>query len=167
LALLYGTGLRRGELARLKVSDWQRENSTIILDGRKTGQERKVPVPDLVHQCIETYLPHRHNHVHKHQQFDSQSLFLGPTGSSLADVAISKGVHRIAKSAGFKLHSLHQFRHTCASDLLSSGVGIAEVQQILGHQCLDTTMRYLHIADPERHEAVALHPINDWLTKEA
>jgi site-specific recombinase XerD len=59
---------------------------------------------------------------------------------------------------------VHQFRHSCASDLLEAGVSLAEVQRILGHQVISTTVRYTHIADPQRSAAIALHPINDWLS---
>jgi integrase/recombinase XerD len=61
------------------------------------------------------------------------------------------------------LVSLHQFRHTCASDLLESGVSLPEVQQLLGHATVVTTTRYLQIADPERAKAIKLHPLNDHL----
>ena len=54
LSLLYGTGLRRGELSRLDVADWNREDGTLRIDGQKTGQERCVPVPRIVYHCIET-----------------------------------------------------------------------------------------------------------------
>ncbi len=166
LSLLYGTGLRRGELERLTLKSWDRETSTLIIDGRKTGSERSVVVPGLVHQCIETYLPYRQNQLSSAQRFTMNSFFLSRSNNPIKGSSISRGVRSLARQAGFKLHSVHQFRHTCASDLLESGVGMAEVQQILGHGCLDTTMRYLHIADPQRHEAVALHPLNDWLNKE-
>jgi site-specific recombinase XerD len=62
---------------------------------------------------------------------------------------------------------LHQFRHSCASDLLEAGVRLHEVQRILGHQAISTTIRYVHIADPQRREAISRHPINDWLDVEA
>jgi len=166
LSLLYGTGLRRGELQRLTLKSWDRETSTLFIDGRKTATERSVVVPELVHQCIETYLPHRQNQLSSAQRFSVPSFFLSRTNQPISPSSISRGVSRLARQAGFKLHSLHQFRHTCASDLLESGVGMAEVQQILGHGCLDTTMRYLHIADPQRHDAVAHHPLNDWLNME-
>jgi site-specific recombinase XerD len=167
LSLLYGTGLRRGELQRLDVTDWNREDGTLRIDGRKTGRERCVAAPSIVYHCIETFLPHRHNLLEKCGRLEQQALFISRTGGRLAEVAVSNLVHRTARRAGLKLHSLHQFRHTCASDMLAAGVPIPEVQQTLGHASVATTVRYLHIADPERHAAVQQHPINDWLPTEA
>lgn len=166
LSLLYGTGLRRGELQRLDVTDWNREDGTLRIDGRKTGVERCVAVPSIVYHCIETYLPHRHNHLAKHGRLDRPALLLSKSGGRLAEQAISNLVHRTARRAGLKLHSLHQFRHTCASDMLAAGVPVPDVQRTLGHASVATTMRYLHIAAPERREAIQKHPLNDWLTPE-
>jgi len=167
LSILYGTGLRRGELARLNVADWSREEGTLRIDGRKTGQERSVPVPRIVYHCIETYLPHRQNHLIKKERLDQPALFLNRRGGRFKANMVSLLVRNVARRARVKLHSLYQFRHTCASDLLASGASLPEVQRILGHSSVSTTMRYLHIADPERHEAMKMHPLNDWLITEA
>lgn len=167
LSILYGTGLRRGELARLNVSDWNRDDGTLRIDGQKTGQERIVPVPRIVYHCIETYLPHRQNHLIRKERHAQPALFLNREGGRFKASMVSLMVRNIAKRANVKLHSVHQFRHSCASDLLASGASIAEVQRILGHSSVATTVRYLHIADPERHRAMQLHPLNDWLTTEA
>jgi site-specific recombinase XerD len=48
LAMLYGTGLRRGELERLNLDVFDRTEGTLRIDGRKTGQERCVPLPEMV-----------------------------------------------------------------------------------------------------------------------
>jgi integrase/recombinase XerD len=69
----------------------------------------------------------------------------------------------LARRCGAERVTLHQFRHSCASDLLESGVHLPQIQQMLGHQTIQTTVRYLHVADPQRHEAVKLHPINRML----
>ena len=53
LALLYGTGLRRGELERLDLAHWKREEGLLQIDGRKTGCERNVPVTDGIWRCLE------------------------------------------------------------------------------------------------------------------
>ena len=167
LSLLYGTGLRRGELARLDVADWNCADGTLRIDGRKTGTERSVPVPRIVYHCIETYLPHRQNHLIARQRFEQPALFLSRDGSRIKPSTVSQRVRTIARRAGVTLHSVHQFRHSCASDLLAAGASLAEVQRILGHASVSTTVRYLHIADPERHAAVQRHPLNDWLITEA
>jgi integrase/recombinase XerD len=163
LALLYGTGLRRGELARLTVDTFDRNEGTLRIDGRKTGQERCVPLPEMVLRCLESYLPLRHNQLEQVGLVQETALLVSRYGRSLSGSAISNGVHDIASAAQVPVHSLHQFRHSCASDLLEAGVHLAEVQRILGHAVISTTVRYVHIADPQRRAAMALHPINDWL----
>ena len=163
LALLYGTGLRRGELERLTLASWDRDESVIRIDGRKTGRERVVPVPDLARRCLEAYLPHRHNQLERVERIDEQALLIGRDGHPLTAGSISNGMRRLSEAAGVRLVSVHQFRHSCASDLLEAGVALPDVQRILGHQIIATTVRYTHVADPMRAEAIARHPINDWL----
>lgn len=163
LALLYGTGLRRGELARLEVDALDRAEGILRIDGRKTGRERCVPLPEMVQRCLEAYLPQRHNQLEKARRIGERALLVTRTGEPLTGQGISNGVHAIARRAGVGLHSLHQFRHTCASDLLEAGVHLAQVQRILGHSGIATTVRYTHIADPQRRQAMGLHPLNEWL----
>ena len=163
LAMLYGTGLRRGELARLNIDALDRYEGTLRIDGRKTGQQRCVPLPEMVLRCLEAYLPLRHNQLEQVGLIQEPALLVSRYGQRLSGSAISNGIHDIATAAQVPIHSLHQFRHSCASDLLEAGVHLAEVQRILGHAVISTTVRYVHIADPQRRAAIALHPINDWL----
>lgn len=167
LALLYGTGLRRGELERLDLASWDRTDGVLRIDGRKTGRERCVPVPAVVFQCLEAYLPHRHNLLEQVGQLAQPALLVGRDGARLSGASISTAIHRLAARSGVPFRSLHQFRHSCASDLLAAGVPLPDVQRILGHQVIATTVRYVHIADPERRAAIARHPINAWLLAEA
>jgi integrase/recombinase XerD len=166
LAMLYGTGLRRGELARLNVDTFDRTEGTLRIDGRKTGQERCVPLPEMVLRCLEAYLPLRHNQLEECGLLGEVALLVSRHGKRLSGGAISNGIHDISSLAQVPIHSLHQFRHSCASDLLEAGVHLAEVQRILGHCVISTTVRYVHIADPQRRAAIALHPINDWLQRQ-
>ena len=163
LALLYGTGLRRGELERLDLEHWKREEGILTIDGRKTGQERNVPVSEGIWRCLEAYLPLRQNLLERRGVCREPALFLNRAGLRMSSASLGLMVHRIAKRAAVPLVSLHQFRHTCASDLLESGVSLPEVQQLLGHATVVTTTRYLHIADPERARAMKRHPLNDYL----
>ena len=164
LALLYGTGLRRGELERLDMDDWQQEAGLLKVDGRKTGRERHVAVGAGVWRCVEAYLPHRHNLLEKVGGVDQENaLFLNRFGARLNGQNISRLVHTLAKQAGVGLVSVHAFRHSCASDLLERGVSLPDIQKVLGHAVLASTMRYTHVTDPERTKAMQEHPINGFL----
>jgi site-specific recombinase XerD len=164
LALLYGTGLRRGELERLDLEDWKREEGLLLIDGRKTGQERSVPVSEGIWRCLEAYLPLRQNLLARRGVSREPALLLNRSGERMSAQCLGLLIHRLAKAAQVPLVSLHQFRHTCASDLLESGVSLPEVQQMLGHATVVTTTRYLQIADPERARAIQKHPLNDYLS---
>jgi site-specific recombinase XerD len=163
LSLLYGTGLRRGELERMNVADWKREEGVLRIDGRKTGCERSVPVSEAIGRCLEAYLPLRQNLLEEHGNTAEPALLVNRHGQRLSAQSSGLIVHRLARRAQVPLVSLHQFRHTCASDLLEGGASLPEVQSLLGHKRVETTSRYLQIADPERARAMSKHPLNDYL----
>lgn len=163
LAILYGAGLRRGELERLDVSDWDREASVLRVDGQKTGVERALPIGEGVWRCIEGYLPHRHNRLEAKGRLEEKALLVNTLGERMTGHQVSMLIARLSKSAGLERVTLHQFRHSCASDLLAAGVTIPEVQQLLGHAVIDSTVRYAAVADPQRAEAMRLHPLNRFL----
>ena len=163
LGVLYGAGLRRGELERLNVSHWHREEGLLAVDGRKTGWERRVVLPEVSRACLESYLVHRHNHLEQLGCLEEKALLVNQHGFRLKGAHISQGIRRLLRRAGLEKVTIHQFRHTCASDLLEAGLHVAQVQEILGHRALSTTVRYLHISDPQRTAAVRLHPINSIL----
>ena len=166
LGVLYGTGARRGELVRMDVEDWVPEEGLVLLDGQKTGWERRVPVPELTGHCLEAYLKAREEHLARLGVSDETALFVNRWGGRLEGESLSRGVKRLAERAGVEGLTVHWFRHTCASDLLEAGASVAEVQEVLGHRAISTTIRYLHVADPQLHRAAELHPINAMLREE-
>lgn len=164
LAVLYSTGLRRGELERLDLSDWNSQESTLQIDGRKTGVERVIPLGEAAWRCLEAYLPYRQIALEKSCCLDEPALFLNKHGKRLSGSGIGVALLKLAKKAEVPLVTLHQFRHTCASDLLESGIKLPMVQRFLGHACYQSTIRYLAISEPARWEAMKLHPINEILS---
>jgi len=162
LTVLYSTGMRRGELERLEVKDWDREHAVIKVDGKKTGRERKVPVPEIVYRSIEAYLPLRQNLLLK-QGEKQERLLINQRGMPLTGDKISSRISRLCRRIGIDPVTVHQFRHSCASDMLEEGAGILEVQKVLGHATVGTTFRYTAVSDPERKKAITRHPINRML----
>lgn len=158
LGVLYGTGIRRGELSRLNVSCWDPENGLLLVDGSKGRRERRVPLPPLAWQCLEAYLPRRQNVLSARNIFQEEALFVTALGTRMKPDRLSQGMRNLTARAGVKA-TLHQLRHTCASELIADGAKLPHVQKLLGHKVITTTMGYLHIAGPELAEAMRRHPI--------
>jgi len=164
LGLLYGTGIRRSELVSLEMDSYHRDSGSLKIKERKTGREREVLLPELTRECLEEYLISRYNNLQRLGIEREERLLVSSRGTPLRGVRILNAVKRLAKRAGFTGRiTLHQFRHTCASDLLDAGVGLCQVQRILGHRNLATTYRYTQVSGDERQLAVAQHPINRML----
>ena len=82
LAPLYGTGLRRGELERLNMDAFDRGAGTLRIDGRKSGQERCVPLPEMVLRCLEAY-SQRHNQLERFGRLGEEALLVSRGGVRL------------------------------------------------------------------------------------
>lgn len=160
LGILYGTGLRRGELERLDLGDWDVEHGTLRIDGRKTGYERQVAIGEGVARCLEAYLPQRHNRLEQTQRLGEPALLVNTLGERLSGDQLGALIARLCRDAGLPRLTAHQFRHSCASDLIAAGVALPDVQRLLGHAGIASTMRYVDIAAPERVAAMRQHPIN-------
>jgi len=122
-----------------------------------------VAVPTLTWRCLEAYWSQRQNLLEQRGCLDQAALFVNQDGGRLLPGSITQGLKRLARRCGLERLTAHQFRHSCASDLLEDGVALPQIQRLLGHQTIATTVRYLQVADPQRHEAVKLHPINRML----
>ncbi len=163
LALLYGLGLRRGEVARLNLKDWHSTEGLIRADARKPGKQLSLPLLEMVSRCVEAYLSEREQYLQELGKSEEPALFINRRGGRLSGSSLWSGISRIAKRMEVPLERLHQFRHTCASDLIEAGVSLPEVQRILGHSSISSTVRYLHFSDPQRRAAMERHPLTDWL----
>ena len=131
------TGMRRNELASLKVRD-AHGDFLMVIKG-KGGKDRMIPLlPDIARRL---------NNFIRDRQPD-ESVF-GLTGPS-----IGNKISIFARKAGLKDIHTHSLRHKYATDLLESGANIRAVQQLLGHSDLSTTQGYLAITDQSLRDAV-------------
>jgi len=136
LELLYATGLRVGEAARLAVDDVDFGGGVVRVHG-KGDKERLVPVGRPALRALEGYLDGRRN----------GSLFLNGRGGPLTVRSLHRIVRGSAKRAG--LHrpvSPHTLRHSFATHLLDQGADLRLIQEFLGHARLSTTQRYTHVS---------------------
>jgi integrase/recombinase XerC len=125
LMLLGALGLRRGEVAALRVNDYIRlaEGGALMVTGKGLdGQKERVPVPEALCVIIDGYLEKRG------KVRPSDPLFLGRHRDGISEVGISYVVKTLGKIAGVdKEISPHRLRHTAATIALDAGLGVDQV----------------------------------------
>ncbi len=144
LELLYGSGLRVGELAGLDLHDLDAGLGQVRVRG-KGDKERLVPVGPPALAASLAWLERRGEFVRPGRP--TSALFLGPRGRRLGVRRVQELVQRYGAIGTGRpdLHP-HALRHTCATHLLEGGADLRAIQEILGHSSLSTTQRYTHVS---------------------
>jgi len=152
--LLYGSGLRVGELVTVKLTDIDFIAKTILIHG-KGSKDRYVPMHDLLIERIKDYLVIvRPVFRARTRRPDDHMLFVNFKGNSLSDRGVRDILDReLTRQASSLQISPHTFRHSFATHLLDHGVDLRTVQEMLGHVSLATTQIYTKVSK-ERLKAV-------------
>jgi integrase/recombinase XerD len=136
LEILYDTAIRRSELAGLTVNDLDLNAGFIHVRG-KGDKERVVPLSSRVCRLVETYiLMVRPAMLHGK---DTGHLILNRWGRQMDPNGVWKAVKRCVELAGVRKNvSTHTFRHTCATHMLKNGAPVRHLQEMLGHESLES-----------------------------
>jgi integrase len=140
------TGMRRGELFKLKWADLDFERGFIHIRDPKGGIDMKIPMNRSAKEILEA-----------HPRTASEYVFPGRGGGQRTD--INKQVSRIKKKAGLpkNFRALHGLRHVYASMLASSGqVDMYTLQKLLTHKSPQMTQRYAHLRDDALRKAATV-----------
>jgi integrase/recombinase XerD len=139
LMIMYGSGLRVGEVARLKVKDIDSKNFQIFIPKSKNGSDRYAILSKTNLEFLRTYWLK----CGKPKEW----LFPGSIPDEHINVkSIKNLVLKIKIKLGItKKISAHTFRHAFATHLLEDGVQLTHIQQLLGHNCLQSTSKYTHM----------------------
>jgi integrase/recombinase XerC len=140
LEILYGCGLRVGELSGLNLEDVDLAGRWFRVRG-KGRKERQVPFPSKAAAALERYLA-----VRKPKPGED-AVFLNRFGSRLT----ARSIHNIVRFyatllAGDSSVHPHSFRHAYATHLLSDGADLRSIQELLGHARLSTTQQYTKVS---------------------
>lgn len=152
IALLFGTGARVEECARLDVEDvpiTARTGSVRLLG--KGDQTRINPLPVAARERITAWLVERAKLVP--DKFDTPRLWVGQRGPVSID-GITKVVLAVGATAGLPGLRPHRLRHTFATRLRQSGADPAVIQAAMGHASIETTQRYFRASAAEVAEAI-------------
>lgn len=145
LELFYASGLRCSEAVNLKIEDIDFSKQILIVYG-KGKKERYVPFHDYAADCLKDYIENYRLEILGMDKEDHRFVFVNKFGNKLTNRGIEKIVDRIVfrYDPSKKIHP-HTFRHSFASHMLSAGVDLRIVQELLGHVNLSTTQVYTHI----------------------
>ena len=138
---LYSTGIRASELAHLKVSDIDSNRMQIRIDHGKGGKDRYVRLSEKLLKILRLYW--------RSEKIKPKTWLFPGYGddSPLSRHSVTKMILKARKKAGIqKQVTTHTVRHTCATHMLESGENIKKIALMLGHRCLKTTGKYLHVA---------------------
>ena len=153
LGLLYGCGLRCFEVRSLKIADLDFDRKLAHVRNGKGKKDRYVPLSDLLIRGLKSYMeaeqPRTWLFNGKDQEITGRAG--GDLDSRYSQRGVQWAVQQAVKEAGIlKDVSVHTLRHTYATHLLEEGLDIMTIKDLLGHECIDTTMIYLHVAQSGR-----------------
>jgi len=152
---LFATGMRVGEIVKLRISDWHPEDAHFLVRG-KGGRERLAFLPDdRSLGAVTIYFGLREKGC-----VPTDPLFVNAMGKGISEQGVALTLGRIAKSAEIPRRvTPHMIRHTVATLLLRYGADLRIVQEVLGHASISTTQRYVHIAKDHLLETLRVrHP---------
>lgn len=167
VAVLAVTGLRLGEVVSLSVASLDgapgARRLTVVGKGDKA---RSVPIYAALEALLDQYVVTRVDRFPKHRaalERPTTTLFVDFDGEPITDRKIQYLIERIYRRAGVRAQVplgalVHALRHTFATAALEGGASVVEVSQLLGHESLDTTKRYLEATAAELRDAVVAHP---------
>ncbi len=145
LELLYGSGLRVGELCGLNLDSLSNDNLTVLGKGSK---ERSVPVNSVTKRLLNEWIENYRSQI-KIEDVNERALFINKAGKRISP----RDVRRILDKRSLIPTHPHTFRHSFATHLLDNGADLRVVQELLGHESLATTQIYTHVSK-ERLAAV-------------
>ncbi len=153
--LFLNCGIRRSELVGLNLTDVYEDRIRVIGKGNK---ERFVYFGTPCRKAIDAYLPERQKKVLS----DNRALFGSREDNRISVTAVHRLIKKYLLMAGLDAtqFSAHKLRHTAATMMLSGGVDVKTVQEVLGHENLNTTQIYTHIENTELKIAAEANPLS-------
>jgi len=155
LMTLYGTGMRRSELAHLKVGDIDSQRMIIRVVAGKRGKDRDLPLSPALLETLREYWRWRKPKLYLFPTRTLGRRLDQPISDKTVWIACSEAAHRAGIQKRITPHAL---RHSWATHLLEAGTDLRTIQVLLGHGDLETTAQYLHLS--QRHLQAVTNPLD-------
>ena len=140
--LVYGSGLRIGEVANLRVEDIDSKKMRIFVREGKGNKERYTILPKQSLEMLRTYWS-------KYRQNKRRGrIFLSETGKAITVGVIREHFRKYRRKAKInEKATVHTLRHNFATDLIERGATLIQVKELMGHSNIRSTMEYVHVAN--------------------
>jgi integrase/recombinase XerD len=156
LEVFYGTGVRRAELAQLRLDDVDLESRTLLVRAGKGQKDRLLPLGQKAKDAIVEYIERSRPKLLGGE--DKGFLFVARGSHRICEGHIGGQLRAIGHRTGLKVQA-HLLRHTCATHLLKGRADIRHIQRLLGHESLSTTERYTKVEINDLREVIErCHP---------
>jgi len=157
IEVLYATGVRASEFVNIKLFDIEMKERTIRIFG-KGKKERLVAFSRSARETLENYLKNLRPKLVAKNPLHEEHVFLNNLGKPLTVRGLELILADIDRKTGLhlQLHP-HIFRHSIATHLLEGGADLRVIQDLLGHESLNTTQIYTHVTEEEMKEEFLLH----------
>ena len=140
--LVYGSGLRIGEVANLRIEDIDSKNMRIFVRAGKGNKERYTILPKQSLEMLREYWRKYRQHKRRGR------IFLSESGKAITVGVIREHFRKYRKKAKInEKATLHTLRHNFATDLIERGATLIQVKELMGHSNIRSTMEYVHVAN--------------------
>ena len=155
LCIFLNCGLRISELVGMNIKDYRGDSLRVVGKGNK---ERTVYLNDACRAALDAWLDVRRNLVPTRVS----AMFISNRRTRISVDSVQVMVKKYLRRAGLdaSLYSTHKLRHTAATLMLQNGVDVRTLQEVLGHENLNTTQIYTHIDNAELRTAAAANPLS-------
>ena len=156
LELLYATGMRISELLNLTLSNYNEEDATVKVMGQGS-KERIIPLSEITIKYLNIYINEYRHFILKDKI--SNYLFVNYNGNRMSRQGFFKILKNLCDECGIKKEiSPHTLRHSFATHLLNNGADLRIIQELLGHENIETTEIYSHLSNEKLKEDYTKHP---------
>jgi len=148
------TGMRKGEILKLKWDNVDLNHGFILLDDTKNGERREIPINDTLRNTLQVLPRYVNCSYVLYQVVDGVDGEGHKIKKAIPYGDIKKSFATAVKRANIHDFKFHDLRHTFASHLVMAGVDITTVKELLGHKDIKMTLRYAHLAPAHKVKAM-------------
>ena len=160
MEILYATGIRCSELINIKIKDVDFNKKEIKVMG-KGKKERLVEFGDYCYKSMKLFIDDgRKSLINKNKLLDHDYLVINNNGKKITTRGVAKVIDKLIEKASINKHvTPHMLRHTFATHIINEGCDLLTVQELLGHESLESTAIYTHVSNEHlRKVYLKCHP---------